>query len=495
MDDRCLEIRVPADASYDNVVEYVVGDAARRAGIPPDRAAALTAAALAGFRTIVERAMDESCEPVRIVLERTATHVSVELFERGVPIDDALARRDGTWASVAQGVDDARWRLHGTAGSELHLAVRLHDRDHARRKAAPVSAEAVDAVPLAPPQAYTIRRFEPGDAAGIARAFYATYGYHYDFPAVYEPAKLCRLNAAGTYVSIVAVAQDGEIAGHYALAREGDEPIADGCGAVVLPAHRGRNLLNELRAQAEREAVGLGLAAYYSEPVTDHGRTQHASETFGASVCAVTLGSVSRNFLAKHLELSNTTQRQSFMLYVKPLRPRVPRTIFVPERHRATVASTYARLGFDVAFGERGTDANGDSGEARVRSAIVRADGIGTIVVERAGRQAAECVRQCVEDLRSITRLGGIYASLSLEDPGTPDLCEALESFGFFYSGVGPYMHDGADSLRLQMPLTPIDISALTIASEAGKQLVAYVAAERERVGSRTLRFAPERLG
>ena len=56
-----------------------------------------------------------------------------------------------------------------------------------------------------------------------------------------------------------------------------------------------------------------------------------------------------------------------------------------------------------------------------------------------------------------------------------------MESYGFFFSGVGPWMLGGRDALRLQMPLTPIDLSALTIVGEFGKELAEYVAAERDR--------------
>ncbi|MBV8491318.1 MAG: hypothetical protein JO199_12380, partial [Candidatus Eremiobacteraeota bacterium] len=331
-----------------------------------------------------------------------------------------------------------------------------------------------------PPQEYVIRRFEPGDAPGIARAFYLTYGYHYDLPMVYVPERLIELNESRHYVSIVAVAQNGKIAGHYALAREGDEPIADGGGAVVNPAHRGRDLLNRMRRFAEEEATRMGLAAYYTEPVTDHGRTQHASESFGAKACGITLGLSPRSFVAKHMELSTTTQRQSFMLYVKPLRERERRTVYAPARHRAMIERIYTNLGLPVAFAE----GSGTGEPGIVRTSIVRADQVGTIAVEKAGPESAQRVRQAVDDLRIVAHLGAIYAQLPLDDPGTPALCESMEALGFSFGGVGPWMLDGRDALRLQMTLTPIDLSVLTIVGDFGKELVAYVAAERERIAA-----------
>jgi hypothetical protein len=290
---------------------------------------------------------------------------------------------------------------------------------------------------------------------------------------------LIELNESGRYVSIVAIDAAGDVAGHYALSREGNAPIADACGAVVLPAHRGRDLLNKLRDRAEAEAIALGLAAYYSEPVTDHPRTQHASESFGAKACGITLGEAPRRFIARHMELSTTSQRQSCMLYVKPLQRREARTVYPPPHHRATIAAIYEQLKLPIT--PLAVSRSQQTGRGAFYTAITRADGIATVNVASIGSQTAELVRQTVEDLRATNRLGAIYLSLPLEDPGTPQLCEALERAGFFFSGVGPWMLGGKDSLRLQLPLTPIDLSQLVVIGDFGRRLLDYIASERER--------------
>jgi hypothetical protein len=177
------------------------------------------------------------------------------------------------------------------------------------------------------------------------------------------------------------------------------------------------------------------------------------------------------------MELSTTTQRQSCMLYIKPLKSREPRTIHAPARHRAIVSSIYEQLALPVVMG----DESAPSGRGLFHSGITRADGIATIEIEAIGSETAELVRQTVADLRAIHHLGAIYASLPLEDPGTPALCEAMESSGFFFSGVGPWMGHGKDTLRLQMPLTPIELSALVIVGKFGRTLLAYISSERKR--------------
>lgn len=479
------ELKVPPDSAFGPLVEHVVADASRRAELDALGQQEASDAARLAFDSIVESAMTEGEAPVRVVAANTPAHLRLSFFQRGMPVDDALARRDPRWNEIVQRVDEAHWRSHGSAGCELRmLLTRPHPMsrgEHAEAQREHEPEGEVHDVALAPPQEYVVRRFQPEDAEGIARAFYLAYGYHYDLPAVYVPSRLRDLNALGKYVSIVAIAQNDEIVGHYALSREhDDDPIADGGGAIVLPAHRGRDLLNRLRREAESEAERMGLAAYYTEPVTDHGRTQHASESFGAKACGITLGEAPRGFLATHMDLSATAQRQSFMLYVKPLQARARRTIYPPQRHREIVERIYAQLDLPVEM-RSGTPTQG---RGEFHTTITRADEIAAIAVESAQSQTGALVAQAVEDVRSMHRLGAIYAWLSLEDPGTPALCEALESSGFFFSGVGPWMLNGQDALRLQMPLTPIDLSALTVVGAFGKELLAYVAAERARVGA-----------
>lgn len=472
-----VELKVPGEATFSGMIEAFITDAALRCGLSSERCDDATEAVRLGFAAVVEEALVEAREPIHIVAACLPEALRVSLFERGLPVDDAFARRDPRWTQLAQCVDGAHWHSHGAKGSELRLTIkRPHEVPFGEAQLPPTeSAE----VPLAPEQPYTIRAFEPGDAPGIARAFYLTYGYDYDLSAVYVPSRLIELNESRRYISIVAVAQDGEIVGHYALARETQAPIADGGGAIVLPAHRGRDLLNRLRREAEAQAVRMGLSAYYTEPVTDHGRTQHASETFGAKACGITLGEAPRTFLAKHLELSTTTQRQSCMLYVKPLQARELRTIYVPRHHREIVAAIYDQLQLPIDLRDDGESAK-ERGVFQV--GISKDDGVGTISVTQVGAETAVLLQQATADLRALCQLGAIYASLPLDDPGTPALCEAMESYGFFFSGVGPWMLEGRDALRLQMLLEPVDLAQLTIVSDFGKRLLAYIAHERERL-------------
>jgi hypothetical protein len=51
--------------------------------------------------------------------------------------------------------------------------------------------------PLAPAQRYTVRRFEPADAVGVAQSIYRAFGYTYADADIYYPARIIHLNETG----------------------------------------------------------------------------------------------------------------------------------------------------------------------------------------------------------------------------------------------------------------------------------------------------------
>jgi hypothetical protein len=462
-----IEAKIPPQAAFASLVYDFVEDAAWRAELQSAQREAIARCSAAAFERIVCDCMTDAAEPIRIVAACTPEHLRISLFERGLPMDESLARRNGNWTRITAEVDEAHWHMHGKHGTEPQLAssrpVRIAEDVH--------TASAAGHIAEAPAQSYEIRRFQPADAAGIARAFYLTYGYDYTLSAVYVPERLTALNASNEYISVVAVAEDEEIVGHYALHRDAGTPIAEGCGALIIPAHRGRDLLKRMRFAVEEEARKLGLAAYYTEPVTSHPRTQRESFEVGARACALTLGGDPPSFLARHMDVTTKGQRQSFMLYFKTLRPRTVRTIYPPPRHREAIEKIYANLALRV---DARDGAAPPAGKGELRTRIEHGDGVATITIRSIGSETSDLAAQIVSDLRSLAHVGAIYALVPLEDAAAPHLASVFEDSGFIFSGIGPWMIDGTDALRLQMPLTPIDMSLLTI-DESGKDLFDYV--------------------
>jgi len=482
-----LSLDVPAEPQFEDLVLSVALDVGQRARLEPERATRLAHAAAAAFGGIVREAMAESRAPIRLRAHSDAHALALSLIERGLPMEDAAFTRDPQWKRIADAADVAAWHSHGTGGSELRLSVEppieiattqaLPDKPldpHDSHDSHEVPPAAVATV------GYTMRPFLPEDAQGVVRCFYRTYGYHYTPVMFYSPQRLIAANAAGTLHSFVAQADDGEIVAHYAI-RPNNRAIGEGCAAVVLPEHRGHDVVTQLRARAEQGAREVGLAAYYTEPVTAHPYTQRASEHFNAKICAISLGLCKAGMAPSHMKLSVSGQRQSLTFYAKMLAPPAPRVAYAPARHREILANRYAALGIACEFRE----GHAPQGRGSLQVTMERADGFGTIDVSTVGIASAAVAHQAITDLRAVSHASTIYARLPLDDPGTPALCDALERDGLFFGGIEPLvLDDGRDALLMQLLLAPLDTTQLSIASDEGKALLTYIESDRQRVNA-----------
>jgi hypothetical protein len=461
------ELGLPADPVFLSLLRSFVSETCA-CGLGEAQRTAFVEACELGFRTIVGETLVAQRDPIRAVARCKPSVFELSLVERGLPIDDAHARRDPRWNDILARVDEAHWVTHA-GGSELRLHVHRDDVVHAETP----EAEAPQTVPQAPAQEYTIRRFVPADGIGVARCFYEAWGRHYIIKAMYAPERLAALNSSGELASFVAVDRDGEVAGHYALHRYPGVPIAEGGCAAVRTAHRGRELAERMRIAAEHAAPGLELELLYFEPVTDHVFTQKLNEKLGAHVCAISLGISPASLTQPGMEISVTHQRQSLMLYAKSLAEPQRRTVFVPLRHQAMVARIYAGLGIPISFGDAGPD---DSAGGTLHAGANAGKRVGTIAIERIGAQTIAAALQALEDMRVAQHLAAIYVRVPLADPAAPRLTEALEDAGCFFSGVEPGILESGDALRLQYVSKPLDLSQLSILSPFGRELLDYVA-------------------
>jgi hypothetical protein len=100
------------------------------------------------------------------------------------------------------------------------------------------------------------------------------------------------------------------------------------------------------------------------------------------------------------------------------------------------------------------------------------------------GKNTIEMVRNALRDLRDTCQTEVIYLELPLSQAGTPEVCEAVEADGFFFSGVAPLYSPAGDVLRLQFLSVQLDTRVLQIENPFARQLLAYVEQERRRIGS-----------
>jgi hypothetical protein len=381
------------------------------------------------------------------------------------------------WHKIHQAIDEAHWISHGPGGMELRLRKA---RPRQNSSAAPPASPPPGAQDQsrAPEQTYTIRRLQPRDAIGVSQLIYRAYGYSYPNPDLYYPDRIVELNATGQLVSVVVVDESGTVEGHYALERPDLGAVAEAGQAVVAPAHRGRQLLERMQAGLVEEGRRLGLCGIYVQPVTAHTLTQRVQEHFGVRLCGVSLG-VWPALDFKQFAEETHPRRSSLLLYFEYLQPPPPAAVHVPARHRAMVERIYANLGQPVEL-QRG---RAPRGSGQVNVSYLKTHRLGTIAVRQIGNDTAADVRWARDDLVASAGAEAVLLELPLAQPAAASLCEAAEAAGFFFSGIGPSFAPDGDTLRLQYLAVPVDSSQLQILTPLGKELLAYVDAERERVG------------
>jgi hypothetical protein len=110
-------------------------------------------------------------------------------------------------------------------------------------------------------------------------------------------------------------------------------------------------------------------------------------------------------------------------------------------------------------------------------------------MVRRVGKDTIDTIRNARRDLCDARQIEVIYLELPLAQSGTPEVCEAVEEDGFFFSGVAPLYGPEGDVLRLQFLNVELDTSVLQIENPLARSLLKYVEQERERVSrARTIR-------
>jgi anti-sigma regulatory factor (Ser/Thr protein kinase)/GNAT superfamily N-acetyltransferase len=409
-------------------------------------------------------------------------------------------------AQQAELVDEIHWLAFGPQGKALQLVKWLHhasvvdsvppatvDKERTAEQVAnpstkvevkpvakltPVPAPAPSAVPLAPPQQYAVRRLLPAEATQVSQLMYRTYGSTYFNADVYYPERIASLNQQQAVLSVVAVAADGQVAAHCALERNQEGQVAEIGQAAVDPAHRGRGLLDRMKAVLEGEAQTLGLVGWYPDAVTVHTFTQQSDAHHGGHVCGVDLAvspqSESFRGIARQL-----AQRVSCVLYFRWLDGPRPRKLFVPTRHQAIAAEIYDNLQAPVEFGPL-TAPTAEHGTHAVKLSAGKA--LGKIRASALGRDSVYAIRHGVRSLVEQSRAEVVVVELPLADPACGHVAEQLEADGLGFTGIGPHFSPQGDILKLTYLVSPLEREPIKTYEPFAGRLVEYALAEQSRV-------------
>jgi anti-sigma regulatory factor (Ser/Thr protein kinase)/GNAT superfamily N-acetyltransferase len=489
------ELTLPNEADGLPLARAFLEQLAQMAALPGPDSSAIVEAALEACANVVDHAYEPGEHGTfTIAADVDATALTVAVRDQGLPIDveragtpdasPAGASASDGLAAIQHRVDHAEWIRHGRLGKELRLVKRrpvASVHGHLTADDAPVDHEHEHEVPLAPEQQYTVRRFEAGDAVGVARCIYRVYGNTYMHEACYYPERMVALNDTGELASVVAVDAAGEVVGHYALERPGLTRVAERGMAVVSPAHRGRDLMGRMRTAIEEEARDLGLTGVFSVAVTKHTFSQRVNEAFGSDVCGIVLGGGPATQVFKGLEEEDEQpQRVTWVVYFTYVDPPEHALAHAPARHRAMLERIYAGLGLPVVWHDEQEPPT--LGDGQVDVAYHPAMGSATIKVRQVGDDTAGEIRQATRDLFELTGSESVQLWLPLADPAGPALLDVAEALGFSFCGLGPSFLPDGDALCLQRLATDLDFHHVEVASPFSQELLDYVRADLARV-------------
>jgi len=385
---------------------------------------------------------------------------------------------------IRHAADHVEWINHGRGGKEMRLTKYLphpHITEHlAKEELTPFREDE----PPAPGQSYTIRPLRAEDAVMVSQCLYRAYGYSYPVDYMYYPERILHMNETGELNSIVAVDEGGRVVGHCALVRHDLGSVAELDHAVVAPANRKGGLLERMTARLEEEACFRNLKGIYVQAVTSHTFSQRVIEHLGYRECSLFLGLLPRSIRFRKIKSHPLTQRESCVVYYKAAGCTRESGIHAPDEHREILWQIYQHLGVPAEFLEQSEQQ--PLGEGELRVSYHPSLGFGEIKVLRAGRDSAAELKRGLLDLLEITGSEVIYLDLPLAQSGTPALCAAAQSEGFFFSGLGPGFAPDGDALILQYLREKMDILRIQMASAFGKKLLDYIASKRDkRIGYR----------
>jgi len=423
-------------------------------------------------------------------LSRSALILAV--LDQGLPFDPCSAPsycppRDGDVNRVItsglglylirHAADHVEWINHGRGGKEMRLTKYLPQADITEHLAKEELTPFRQDEPPAPEQCYTIRTLSAKEAIMVSQCIYRAYGYSYPDDYMYYPERIVHLNETGKMTSVVALDEAEKIVGHCALVRHDQGLVAELDHAVVAPANRKGGLLQRMTSLLEKESCFKNLKGIYVQAVTSHTFSQRVIENLGYKECALFLGLLPRSIRFKKIRSAPLSQRESCAVYYKSVGPILGSKVYAPDRHCEILRQIYQHLGLPVEFLEG--DEPEDQGALRVSYHSSLA--FGEIKILKVGKESRTELKRGLLDLLEIAGAGTVYLDLPLAQAGSPDLCAAAETEGFFFSGLGPCFAPDGDVLTLQYLKEELDTSQVQMASPVGQKLLDYIDQERTR--------------
>lgn len=337
--------------------------------------------------------------------------------------------------------------------------------------------------PVTAGQKYSIRRFEPGDAWGVARLFYEVYGEDYPVEDSYIPERLIAAHAEGRQRTVVAVAADGTVIGQGAFFRSSppNPSMFEYGQMLILREYRNGMIAARMHQFATAHMAGKdGVVAMYGEAVCNHVVTQKMSLTMLYYGCAMELGLMPSEAYAHE----GAVGRVSCLLMAR-IDEDVRQTRYVPGCWADLAAvgfKDFAKLERDVLPAAPQLPA---AGVSHVEERNFAYAGVTRVNVHSAGADFENwvdgLVARCADRGDTV-----IQCWLAMGSEHVGGAAEVLRKAGFYCGGVVPCWFapgQGGDAMLVQRFLKPAELAIIRLFNEDAENLCRLVLADMERAG------------
>lgn len=451
--------------------EYVC-NLAKMTGLADDKLLQLKILIEEVFTHIVEKNFQGRQDgSVTITLEATSACLVLRFSYLGMPFaydfDKADDETDEISLLLIRSLSTNCWiKEDGKNGQTIELSIPLK-----------INEEKTDSRALNPgvDENVVLRQIESDDVEKMVQCLYRVFGYSYSGEEIYHPDLMRRRLDSGLYRGFVAVTHNGDIIAHVAMLKtKATDVICESGQAFVNPEYGHRNLFARLKSMLVLEAQRLGMRGVFSHAVMGHPYTQMANLKLGCVETGILLSYIPEKYKS-NIEWKGKKQRQAVITCFLPTQYCEPMSIYVPDRHRDIIQSTYRHLGIQREF-LMNTNIPPSKNEKSEIDEQVRSDwnqmslNIGKVGFDMENRLLLSMRRAMAYNIAVV------YASLNLTDPQTPHIVEILEKYGFIYSGIMPYGMDGCDMLEMQY-VADVNLNGdyVIASSEWAKELKEYI--------------------
>jgi anti-sigma regulatory factor (Ser/Thr protein kinase) len=474
-------VTVPADAAFLPSVTDFLRQMVHRLGLLDEDAERLDRVVEVVCRNVIEHAFEPDEDGwYDAYAVRRPGQVVIAIEDRGLPFDYACFR-DGSDRALPDMLrqsfaDETRFINLGRRGNRVELIkylpyadVREHLSEDEYHRALRASA-APEESPL------EIRMMRPDETGALSRCVYRSYGYSYDWDAIYYPDRIRELQESGQMRSCVAVSVEDEIVGHLAVMVEHPSLTIGEVGqAVVDPRFRAHRLFERMKTYLAEESKNRGVYGLYSEATAVHPYSQKGNLHLGAKETGYLLGYIPASVSYKEIGEKRAGWRGSVALMYLRVNEEPERDIYPPARYRDVIRRLVEYNGFRRNIVEiPASDVQKELASSRMNVSVRRDHNLAFLRVIEPGADLREVIRLRMREL-CLHRIDCIYVDLPLCRPGTREAGDSLEELGFFFGCMIPEAREG-DILRLQY-LNNVEIKRDDVhtASDFGQELLETV--------------------